>query len=100
MIRSSHFTIFAQRGSQRARTVFQGVRSQPGWIGRLAMLTVILIIALPILLLVMIALLAGVLVFSILAGFNALLGRAKRSINGFPRRDGRSNVRVISRSEV
>ena len=72
----------------------QRLRSQPSWITRAATMAFVIVIAIPIILLVMFALLVGVFVFAVLAALNLLLTRISPRL---PRRDGRENVRVIRR---
>ncbi len=85
-------------GSQQRDRVARGYRwaqSQPSWIVRLAVLTFLLVVGLPILLLVMFAVLAASVVFGGLALFHTALGK----LRGLPsHRDGRKNVRVIRRA--
>lgn len=73
---------------------FHAIPSQPGWITRAALLTAFIIIGLPILLLALIALFAGIVVFGVLAALNVLMAR----LRGQFRSDGRANVRVIQRT--
>ncbi len=84
-------------GSQQRDRVARGYRwaqSQPSWIVRLAVLTFLLVVGLPILLLVMFAVLAASVVFGGLALFHTALDK----LRGLPSyRDGRKNVRVIRR---
>jgi len=96
MFRTTRFSILTAEGANRVGTVFHTLRSQPGWITRLALLTVFIIIGLPIVLLVMIALLAGIFVFGLLAAINILIWRIRARLTG----DGRQNVRVIQRIET
>jgi hypothetical protein len=67
--------------------------SQPNWIVRTAMLVFLLVVALPVLLLVGLAALAGIIVFAGLALINATAAKVRRLVRG----GGRSNVRVIRR---
>ncbi len=81
---------------QRERAVrgYRWLTSQPSWVVRLALLIFILVVGVPLLLLAIVAVLAAIIVFTGLALINA--GVAK--LRGFlPKRDGRSNVRVIKR---
>lgn len=73
---------------------FKAAQGQPNWAVRAAIMTFLLLVALPILLLLFVAGLAAVAVFSILAGANWVLSRLK---GNQPPRDGRRNVRVIDR---
>ena len=66
------------------------------WVWRAAIGTVAFIIALPLILLELVALLAGAMVFGALALASMLRQRARRV---FPRNDGRENVRVIARRD-
>jgi len=82
--------------AQRERAVrgYRWLTSQPSWVVRLVLLTFVLVVGLPLLLLAVVAVIAATIVFTGLALINA--GVAK--LRGFlPKRDGRSNVRVINR---
>lgn len=87
---------FGGRQRDRWATGYRWAASQPGWIARLALLTFLLIIVLPIALLVGLAILAGAAVFGGLALVNAGISRLKGAVTG----DGRSNVRVIRRDST
>jgi len=85
---------FVNLGSDRMAQAFQAAQGQPNWVVRLAILTFLLIIGIPILLLLMAAGLAAALVFMVLSAINWVmvrLGGAKS------KDDGRRNVRVIKR---
>lgn len=102
-----------QAGGRRAGGAWQVMQRQPGWVSRLAIGLFVLIIALPILLLFLLAIAAATLVFIALAAVNTVM----RAITGLfsgtagsggspaaPRRpsgvdaSGRSNnVRVVRR---
>jgi uncharacterized membrane protein HdeD (DUF308 family) len=69
---------------------------QPGWVWRAAIGVVVFIIALPLIVLVFVALLAGAIVFGMLAAIAMLWQRIRRLLPGV-RHDGRENVRVIVR---
>ena len=73
---------------------FQVARGQPNWALRLAVLTFLLVVGVPILLLLMIAGLAGFLVFMVLSGVNWILNLFQ---GGKKPDDGRRNVKVINR---
>ncbi len=82
--------------AQRERAVrgYRWLTSQPSWVVRLVLLTFVLVVGLPLLLLAIVAVIAATIMFTGLALINA--GVAK--LRGFlPKRDGRSNVRVIKR---
>jgi len=68
--------------------------NQPGWVWRSALGVVALVVLLPLLLLVFLALLAGAIVFGMLAAVTMLVERVRGRL---PRHDGRENVRVIER---
>lgn len=88
-------TRYVSSGSQGAQQVWQTVSSQPSWVSRVALLAFFLVIGLPILLLVLLAVFAAVVMFSILALANAAVMWVKGRL---PQRDsGRENVRVIRR---
>lgn len=67
-----------------------------GRLQRAILLAFLIVISLPIVLLVLLALLTAVMVFAVLAAANIVL---RRLVHLLPRRDGRSNVRVIRRVE-
>ena len=82
----------AQR--QRAARGYRWLTSQPSWVVRLALVIFILVVGLPLLLIAIVAVIAATIVFTGLALINAGVAR----LRGFlPKRDGRSNVRVIRR---
>lgn len=68
---------------------------QPGWVWRAALGVAAFIIALPLILLVIFALLAAAAVFGVLALIASVTTRIR---TGF-RRDGRQNVRVVVRQQ-
>ncbi|MDG2423396.1 MAG: hypothetical protein P8M22_05400 [Phycisphaerales bacterium] len=72
---------------------FQAARGQPNWAVRIAVLTFLLVVGIPILLLLLVAGLAAAVVFMILSTINYVLVR----LGGKQRDDGRRNVRVIKR---
>ena len=76
-------------------TLRQVTISQPNWVVRAAMVAFIIVIAVPILLLVGIALIAATLVFGVLALINSIIRRIR---GDGVRNDGRENVRVIRRN--
>ena len=78
----------------RAARSYRWVASQPSWIVRLALLIFLLIVGLPILILVGLAIFAATIVFTGFALMNVALIRLRGIL---PKRDGRSNVRVIKR---
>jgi hypothetical protein len=96
MFQATRITMISSAGAERVSTVFRAVQSHPGWIKRWALLAALIVIGVPIFLLVMLAVMAGVLVFGGLAAGNALANRIRGLM---PRSDGRSNVRVIQRAE-
>ena len=71
---------------------WRAVSAQPSWVSRIALTTFLLVLAIPIVLLVLFATIAGALVFAALASAYVLVGRFRQLL---PRRDGRSNVKVI-----
>jgi len=96
MFRLVQIRTVTSNGQRRAASVFQAIGSQPGWLRRIVLLAFLIVIGLPVVLLVLLALLTAALVFTILAATNMIV----RGLSGFlPRRDGRSNVRVIRRVE-
>ncbi len=85
---------FVNLGSDRMAQAFQMARGQPNWAVRLAVLTFLLVVGIPILLLLMTAGLAAFVVFMIISGFNWLLNLFQ---GGSKQDDGRRNVKVINR---
>jgi uncharacterized membrane protein required for colicin V production len=94
MFRVVRMTEYVDRGRQRVGAAWQTVNTQPGWIVRTTALVFLLVIGVPILVLLVLAILAALVVFSVLWGVNRLLGGLRGIL---PRRDGRENVRVIRR---
>ncbi len=81
-------------GGDRMAQAFQMARGQPNWAARVAVITFILVIGIPILLLLLTAGIAAFLVFMVLSGANWFLNLFK---GGSKPDDGRRNVRVIKR---
>lgn len=96
MLRIVRIREYARDGSDRTRAAWEHVTQQPSWIIRVALAVFFVILAIPIVLLLLIAFLAALVIFSMLAIVNACLN-AVRGLG--PRRDGRDNVRVIRRPE-
>ena len=82
----------AQR--ERAARGYHWLTSQPSWVVRLVLLIFMLVVGLPLLLLAIVAVIAATIVFTGLALINAGVARLRGLL---PKRDGRSNVRVIKR---
>ena len=87
-------------------SVWRLAASKPGWPLRIAFLTFLLVIGLPIILLALVAILLASAVFAVLAlahgTIERLRGRGRGRIRGrglLGRRDGRENVRVIQRPD-
>ncbi len=86
--------VFGARQRDHMLSGYEWVASRPSWVTRVALVTFLLIVGLPVLLLLGVAILAAVGVFFVLAAGHFLL----RKVQGLlPARDGRSNVRVIRR---
>ena len=94
MAEQVRFVNFVNVGAQRAGATYRAAARQPSWIVRAVTLTILLVIAIPVFLLVMFALLCGAIVFTVLYGVNAVITGVK---NLFPGSDGRENVRIIRR---
>lgn len=95
MFRIVEIRRYAEDGSGRVQGAWQYAARQPSWIARLALTVFLFIVMLPIIALLLLAFLAGVVVFLILAVGNTLV-RLVRSVlptSGH----GRDNVRVIRR---
>jgi hypothetical protein len=80
--------------AQRAGATWSTIQRQPSWVSRAALLCFVALVALPVILLVLLAFAAAFVLFAILAGVNVVLN-AFRGV--LPRSDGRENVRVIQR---
>ena len=87
---------FVGQGSEQFANVFQAVNRQPNWVLRIALLVFLLVIGIPIFLLLLVAFLAAIIVFTVLAFVNMLLGPLR---GGRSKPDGRKNVRVIERND-
>ena len=96
MTEQVRFGSFINEGAQRAGATYRYAARQPSWIMRAVTMTVLLIIAIPIFLLVMFALLCGAIVFAVLYGVHAIASGIR---NLFPGSDGRENVRIVRREE-
>jgi hypothetical protein len=94
VIRFIRISQAAEEGSHRAGSAWRMVRSQPSWIHRWVATLFLLVLALPIVLIALLALFGAALLFIILVIVNTIL-RAFRNV--MPRRDGRKNVKVIER---
>ncbi len=82
----------------RVGSVWRLAASQPGWPLRIALLTFLLVLGLPIILLTVVAILLAAAVFAVLALAHRTIERIRgRGLLG--RRDGRENVRVIQRPD-
>ena len=88
---------FAGQGATRASAIWQTAASQPSWLSRIVLMTFILVIALPIFVLVLLALFVASIVFAALWGVNYLVAKVRGAL---PHSDGRKNVRVIRRDGV
>jgi uncharacterized membrane protein len=85
---------FATDGAARAQQAWSVAHRQPSWVTRIAAITFLLVIAIPVLILFFAAVIMAVGVFIIL-GIVAWILRAVRGI--LPNRDGRENVIVRRR---
>ncbi|MCA9297023.1 MAG: hypothetical protein KC983_10910 [Phycisphaerales bacterium] len=85
---------FATDGAARAQRVWSVAQQQPSWVTKIAAVTFLLVIAIPVLFLFFAALIMGLAVFIVL-GIAAWILRAVRRI--LPHRDGRENVIVRRR---
>lgn len=85
---------YAESGSERATAAWQSINSQPSWLARAVVWAFLIVVALPLLLLMIIALLVATIVFGVLWLVNKVLLLLRPVL---PRRDGRENVRVIRR---
>ena len=94
----------------RMGSVWRLAASQPGWLLRIALLTFLLVLGLPLILLALVAILLASAVFAVLAVAHGTIERIRgRGPGGGPsggvsggllgRRDGRENVRVIQRQD-
>jgi len=96
MDRVTRITTMASDGVGRARTSWRAARRQPNWLVGTTAMVFLLVIALPIFLLILLALLAATAVFGVLWGVNRLVSAVRGLL---PRDDGRRNVRVLRRGE-
>ncbi len=96
MNRAVRIRVFSGEQRDRAARGYRWVVSQPGWITRVALLSFLVVVGLPVLLLLVLAVAASVLVFGGLALLNAGAVRLRGML---PRRGGRRNVRVVGRQE-
>lgn len=96
MFRITRIQTYTAQGAQSTSRIWQTAVSQPGWISRIALLTFLIVVGLPLMLLVLIALLFAVIVFTILAMFHGVWLRLRGAIS---HQDGRENVRIIRREE-
>ncbi len=96
MMHVSRFRSYTAEQSSRVASMWRAAAAQPGWITRIALLIFLLVVGLPILLLLVLAVVFAAVVFGVLALVNTALVRLRAAL---PRRDGRSNVRVIRRSD-
>lgn len=85
---------FVNLGGDRMAEAFQAARGQPNWAVRIAVLTFLLIVGIPILLLLLVAGLAAAVVFAILSTLNWIFSGFRSTK---PTDDGRRNVRIIDR---
>ncbi len=88
----------------RMGSVWRLAASRPGWPLRIALLTFLLVLGLPIILLALVAILLAAAVFAVLALAHRTIERirGRGRIRGWGllgRRDGRENVRVIERRD-
>ncbi|MHC5003885.1 MAG: hypothetical protein ACYTJ0_12255 [Planctomycetota bacterium] len=77
---------------RRAASFWQTVARQPSWVIRVALTAFLLIVAVPVAILVGVALLAATVVFALLAVANGLWTRLRGMVGGG---DGRENVRIV-----
>lgn len=85
---------FVNLGGDRVSAAFQAARRQPNGAAKAAVLTFLIIIAIPILVLLLIAMLAATAVFTVLMMFNWIATRFRGTSDPGA---GRRNVRVIRR---
>ncbi len=84
----------------RMGSVWRLAASRPGWPLRIALLTFLLVLGLPIILLALVAILLASAVFAVLALAHRTIERFQGRGRGLlGRRDGRENVRVIERRD-
>lgn len=96
MDRAVRIRTFTAQQRDRWAGGWRWAASRPGWVVRLAAVTFLVLVALPLLFFLGVAILAAAVVFAAV-GIGAALASKVRSL--FPRRDGRVNVRVIRRQE-
>lgn len=96
MIRITRISNAADGGADRTERLYHFVSHQPSWITRLALMAFLIVIALPIVLLLLLAFAAAVVIFAVLTIAKAILNAGRGVLT---RSDGRENVRIIRRSE-
>ena len=97
MNHETRFTTFSTHGAQRVASIWQTAAAQPGWVSRFALMTFVFVIAVPLVLLALLAFFAATLVYTVLLGINFLMMKVRGVL---PVRDGRKNVRVLRRKDV
>ena len=96
MDRVTRITTMASDGFGHAQSTWKAARRQPNWLLGTTVMIFLVVIALPIFLLVLLALLAATLAFLALWGINRVISAIRGLL---PRDDGRRNVRVLRPGE-
>ncbi len=89
---------FVYPGGDRFASVFQAASRQPSWAMRVAGITFLVIVGIPIMLLLLLAAIVATTVFAVLVGINRVLGffgGGSPSAPGGPEDVRRRNVRVM-----
>ena len=92
----TRITTIETEGARHAGDAWNAARRQPIWLMTVTETVFLLVIALPIILLFLLALVAATVVFAALWGVNRLAAAIRGVL---PRRDGRQNVRVLPPGE-
>ena len=94
MLRITRIHTYTSQGAQSASQAWHRVAAQPSSITRIALLTFLFVIGIPILLLLMVAIVLSVIVFTLLSLSYGIWMRLRGTV---PRKDGRENVRIMHR---
>jgi hypothetical protein len=96
MINSTRITAFSAGATDAAGTTVRMIRAQPNWLVRLLAVIFVIVVVLPLTLLMIVVVLVAAVVIACLVGIRALVNRLRGLL---PRHDGRSNVRVVRRTD-
>ena len=94
MNRETRFSSYSSQGTRRVVSIWQTAASQPSWISRIVLMTFVFVIAVPLVLLALLAFFAATLVFVVLRGVNAV-----NSVRAWFSRLGASSSRIYAAKE-